>query len=154
MSGHDAAAVFRECCAASHWVDAMTDRRPFRSREAVFTAADEEWDKCGENDWLEAFSHHPRIGDRTARGTASDEQSGARTATEEVRSELARANEAYEKKFGHIYIVCATGKTAEEMLDIARQRMQNDPETELRVAAAEQRKIMHIRLEKLLGAES
>ena len=154
MSEQEVAAVFRECCGASRWVDGMTDRRPFRSRDAVFKAADEEWDQCTERDWVEAFSHHPRIGDRSAQGIASSEQSGARTATEEVRSELARANEAYEKKFGHIYIVCATGKTATEMLDIARQRMQNDSTTELRVAAEEQRKIMHIRLEKLLGAET
>jgi 2-oxo-4-hydroxy-4-carboxy-5-ureidoimidazoline decarboxylase len=129
----------------------MTDRRPFRSRDAVFRAADEEWDKCTERDWLEAFLHHPRIGDRSAQGTASDEQAGARSATEELQLELERTNEAYEKKFGHIYIVCATGKSAGEMLDIARRRMQNDPDKELRVAADEQRKIMHLRLEKLLG---
>ena len=88
------------------------------------------------------------------RGTASDEQSGARGANEEIQAELERTNKAYEDKFGHIYIVCATGKTAEEMLDIARRRMQNDPATELRVAAEEQRRIMHLRLEKLLGAET
>ena len=152
MSEQDVAAVFRECCGASHWVDGMTDRRPFRSRDAVFRAADDEWDKCSEQDWLEAFSHHPRIGDRTAGGTASDEQSGVRSATQRTRLELERTNQAYEEKFGHIYIVCATGKTADEMLDIARARLQNDPATELRVAAEEQRKIMHIRLEKLLGS--
>jgi 2-oxo-4-hydroxy-4-carboxy-5-ureidoimidazoline decarboxylase len=151
MSEHDVAAAFRECCGASRWVDGMTDRRPFRSRDAVFRAADEEWDKCTERDWLEAFLHHPRIGDRSAQGTASDEQAGARSATEELQLELERTNEAYERKFGHIYIVCATGKSAGEMLDIARRRMQNDPDKELRVAADEQRKIMHLRLEKLLG---
>jgi 2-oxo-4-hydroxy-4-carboxy-5-ureidoimidazoline decarboxylase len=154
MSEHDVAAVFRECCGASHWVDGMTDRRPFRSREAVFRAADEEWDKCTEADWLEAFSHHPRIGDRSVHGSASDEQSGARNATEELEADLERTNKAYEEKFGHIYIVCATGKSVEEMLDIAHARMRNNPETELRVAAEEQRKIMRIRLEKLLGAET
>ena len=154
MPEQEVAAVFRECCGASHWVDGMTDRRPFRSREAVFRAADQEWDECGESDWLEAFSHHPRIGDRSVRGTASDEQSGARGANEEIQAELERTNKAYEDKFGHIYIVCATGKTAEEMLDIARRRMQNDPATELRVAAEEQRRIMHLRPEKLLGAET
>ena len=152
MSEQDVAAAFRGCCGASRWVDGMTDRRPFRSRDAVFRAADEEWDKCTESDWLEAFSHHPRIGDRTARGAASDEQSGIRAAAEDVHADLERINRAYEEKFGHIYIVCATGKTADEMLDIARARMRNDVETELHVAAEEQRKIMHIRLEKLFGS--
>lgn len=129
----------------------MTDRRPFRSREAVIRAADEEWDRCSDRDWLEAFSHHPRIGDRDAHGRAAEEQSGARNASDTMVDELRRTNRAYEEKFGHIYIVCATGKSAEEMLAIARLRMQNDPGTELRIAAEEQRKIMQIRLRSLLG---
>ena len=154
MSEQDVAAVFRECCGASRWVDGMTDRRPFRSRNAVLAAADEEWSKCSEKDWLEAFSHHPRIGDRTATGSAATEQSGAHSAAALVQDEMRRMNQAYEEKFGHIYIVSATGKSADEMLEIARQRMSNDGATELRIAAEEQRKIMHIRLRKLLGEES
>ena len=132
----------------------MADRRPFRSREALLNAASEEWNKCGEHDWLEAFSHHPRIGDSSVAGAAAQEQSGARDTAVTTRQELSEINRAYEEKFGHIYIVCATGKTAEEMLAIARQRMNNDPDTELRAAADEQRKIMNIRLEKLLGEET
>jgi 2-oxo-4-hydroxy-4-carboxy-5-ureidoimidazoline decarboxylase len=154
MSEQEVAAVFRECCGAARWVDGMTDRRPFRSRRAVFAAADEEWSKCSEKDWLEAFSHHPRIGDRTATGAAAGEQSAALSAGTIVQDELRRINHAYEEHFGHIYIVCATGKSADEMLEIARQRMNNDPATELRIAAEEQRKIMHIRLRKLLGDET
>lgn len=154
MSEQEVAAIFRDCCGATRWVDGMTDRRPFRSRDALFKAADAEWDECAERDWKEAFSCHPRIGDRDARGTAADEQSGALNASTTIQEELHRINRAYEDKFGHIYIVCASGKTAEEMLEIARQRMSNDPQTELRAAAEEQRKIMHIRLKKLAGEET
>ena len=151
MTESDAAETLRTCCGSSRWVDAMTDRRPFRSRDALFKAADEEWNRTTERDWLEAFSHHPRIGDRATTGWAAGEQQGAHAATMTVQDELARINREYEEKFGHIYIVCATGKSAEEMLDIAKARMSNDRDSELRVAAEEQRKIMHIRLEKLLG---
>jgi len=151
MSEQDVAAVFRSCCGASRWVDGMTDRRPFRSRDALLKAADEEWDKCSERDWLEAFSHHPKIGDVDAEGTAAQEQAGARNAAVATQDELKKINRSYEERFGHIFIVCATGKSAQEMLAIARDRMNNDRETELRTAAEEQRKIMHIRLQKLLG---
>ncbi|HEY0084088.1 MAG TPA: 2-oxo-4-hydroxy-4-carboxy-5-ureidoimidazoline decarboxylase, partial [Pyrinomonadaceae bacterium] len=113
-----------------------------------------------ERDWLEAFAAHPRIG---GRGTAAEraqppqaacwseqEQSGARDAAQATLDELAAANRAYEEKFGHIYIVCATGKTADEMLALLRARLSNDADTELRNAAAEQQKITMLRLEKLL----
>lgn len=132
----------------------MTARRPFRSRDGLFAAADEEWDKTSEKDWLEAFSHHPRIGDRVAKGWAAGEQQGAKNAAATVQDELASINREYEDRFGHIYIVCATGKSAEEMLAIAKSRMNNDRETELRTAAEEQRKIMHLRLGKLIGENS
>jgi OHCU decarboxylase len=154
MSEQEVAEIFRVCCGATRWVDAMTDRRPFRSRQALLNAANEEWDKCDERNWLEAFSHHPRIGDRSAEGIAAQEQSGAHNAALSSQEELDRINRAYEERFGHIYIVCASGKSAEEMLAIARDRMNNDRETELRAAAEEQRKIMHIRLGKLLGDET
>jgi 2-oxo-4-hydroxy-4-carboxy-5-ureidoimidazoline decarboxylase len=120
----------------------------------LFRAADEEWSRTTEKDWLEAFSHHPRIGDRSTKGWAAGEQQGAQNANVTVRNELARINREYEETFGHIYIVCATGKTADEMLAIAKSRLNNDRESELKVAAEEQRKIMHIRLEKLIGERS
>lgn len=154
MSESEAAEALRACCGSSRWVDAMTGRRPFRSRDALFKAADEEWSRTNENDWLEAFSHHPRIGDRSTKGWAAGEQLGAQNATMTIQDELARINREYEDKFGHIYIVCATGKSADEMLAIAKSRMNNDRESELRVAAEEQRKIMQIRLEKLTGERS
>lgn len=128
----------------------MVARRPFRSRGAVFAAADQIWKSLGKSDWLEAFAHHPRIGDRTTDPVASSEQSALRIADKLMRDDLAQVNRDYETKFGYIYIVCATGKSAEEMLAIARNRLNNDPSTEIAVAAEEQRKITRLRLAKLL----
>lgn len=161
MAEGDAADLLRSCCGSSHWVDAMVVRRPFRSPDALFAAADEVWAACSARDWLEAFDHHPRIGANCGAAVQSEraatwsagEQSGLRSAAVTVQDELAEVNRAYEARFGHIYVVCATGKSAEEMLTIAQARMTNDPETELRVAAEEQRKITEIRLRKLLGSE-
>jgi OHCU decarboxylase len=128
----------------------MVERRPFSSREAIFNAADEIWKSLAPSDWLEAFAHHPRIGERTTNTVAASEQSAIRSADEAIREELAKVNRDYKRKFGYIYIVCATGKTAEEMLAIARNRLNNDPATELAIAAEEQRKITQLRLTKLL----
>ena len=146
------------CCGSSRWADAMAARRPFATLDAMLDAADDVWWSLAEADWREAFAHHPRIGERAsaapqdARGAvwSAGEQSGVDRAGADVQGELAEANHAYERRFGHIYIVCATGKSAEEMLAIARTRLANDPETELRVAAEEQRKITRLRLAKLL----
>ena len=150
--------LFAECCGASRWVSGMLSRRPFRSRAAVLSMADEIWRSLGPADWREAFSHHPRIGERKSamppheRGSAwaAREQSGVERAGDDVRAELAAANSKYEQRFGYIFIVFATGKTAEEMLALARERLRNDPDTELRLAAEEQRKITRLRLDKLL----
>ena len=151
--------MLAECCGAARWVSEMSARRPFRSRTAVLSAADEIWRSLDPEAWREAFSHHPRIGERKSavpqsergRGWAAREQSGVERAREDVRAELAAVNREYERRFGYIYIVCATGKTAEEMLALARERLRNDPDVELDVAAEEQRKITRLRLEKLLG---
>lgn len=150
----DAEHLLRSCCGSSRWINAMMARRPFASHDMLHAAADDSWNACGEKDWLEAFSHHPRIGDRSAAGMASKEQAGMLSASTSVQDDLAKLNQAYEERFGHIYIICATGKSAEEMRDIARHRIDNEPEIELRNAAEEQRKIMHLRLEKLFGDES
>lgn len=136
---------FHACCGSSRWATKMTQLCPFESREVLLAAADEVWKSLGPDDWREAFAHHPRIGER-ATGTAATEQSGMRTAADAVRAELARANREYEERFGYIYIVCATGRTADEMLEILKGRLSNHPETELKVAAEEQRKITQIRL--------
>jgi 2-oxo-4-hydroxy-4-carboxy-5-ureidoimidazoline decarboxylase len=123
----------------------MTQLRPFHSCAELLAAADELWNSLGPDDWREAFSHHPRIGER-ATGAAATEQSGMRSAADDLRAKLAEANREYEQRFGYIYIVCATGRSAEEMLDIVKGRLNNEPETELKVAAEEQRKITQIRL--------
>jgi OHCU decarboxylase len=153
-----AAEAFRACCGATHWVEEMIERRPFRSSDELFYAADAIWWSLNPNDWLEAFAHHPRIGERSAAsapdgrasGWSSDEQWAVNTASADIRTQLAAANAAYERRFGHVYIVCASGKSAEDMLELARARLANDPVTEVHVAAEEQRQITRLRLEKLL----
>lgn len=154
----EAAAAFRACCNASRWVDAMVRARPFATVPALFEAAERAWADTAEPDWHEAFRGHPRIGEtKAAAGQSaaeqrwsSQEQQGAARADDEARRALAEVNRAYEARFGHIYLVCATGKSADELLAIARARLANDPATELRVAASEQLKILRLRLAKLL----
>lgn len=158
MPERAAAQVLADCCASSRWVSGMLAARPFGSQAAVLSAADQIWSSLSESDWLEAFAHHPRIGEQSGaksqgeRGAAwsSGEQAGVAAAGDNVRHALAVANQEYERRFGYIYIVCATGKTPEQMLDVARERLRNDATVEIRVAAEEQRKIMRIRLQKLL----
>ena len=138
----------------------MVQRFPFQKKEELFAAAEEIWFKLLPNDWLEAFAHHPKIGDvdslrakfASTRQWAEGEQAGVNAASEETLQALAEGNAQYESKFGYIFIVCAAGKIAEEMLAILQARMPNDHVTELQIAASEQSKITKIRLEKLLGA--
>ncbi len=138
----------------------MSARRPFPDRASLLALADEVWWGLGEADWREAFGHHPKIGDPAALRArfssqgrwAAGEQAGVAAASEEVLRALAEENRAYEERFGYIFIVCATGKTADEMLALLSARLPNDPKDEIRVAAAEQAKITRIRLEKLLSA--
>jgi 2-oxo-4-hydroxy-4-carboxy-5-ureidoimidazoline decarboxylase len=136
----------------------MARGRPYRDEPALLAAAERACAPLQRADWLEAFSHHPRIGERVALAerlpaTASwsaSEQAAAAGAGGEVLDALLRANRDYEARFGHIFIVCATGKSASEMLALLRERLANDPDHELAVAAAEQRKITALRLKKLL----
>lgn len=159
MPADAAGELLRACCGAARWVEGMVARRPFGSLGAAFAAADDVWWSLAPDDWGEAFAHHPRIGERrgavaqSARGAAwsAGEQAGAACAPSHVQEELAAANRAYEERFGRIYIICATGKSAEEMLATARARLANDPAAELRVAAEEQRKITRLRLQKMLA---
>ena len=145
-----AQAELLRCCGSQLWAERMIQARPFRTPEELFAAADQVWWELSQEDWLEAFRHHPRIGEQTKNSVAAREQSGVKTADDAVRAQLAQVNRDYEQRFGYIYIVCATGKSAEEMLAIARNRLNNDPATELAVAAEEQRKITQLRLAKLL----
>jgi OHCU decarboxylase len=152
-----ASAELRACCGASRWTDGMVARRPYPSVDAVLDAADEVWRGVDPDDWLEAFAHHPRLGesvaaaaqDERARDWSAREQGSLGDAAAELRVALAAANAAYERRFGYICIICATGKDPEELLAITRARLSNAPEVELRVAAEEQRKITRLRLRKL-----
>jgi 2-oxo-4-hydroxy-4-carboxy-5-ureidoimidazoline decarboxylase len=158
MSEPQAKKLLAECCGASRWVSGMLARRPFSSRAVVLSTADEIWRSLDSGDWREAFSHHPRIGERKSAmpqseregAWAAGEQSGIERAHDDVRAALAAANREYEQRFGYTYIVFATGKSAEKMLALARERLRNDPDAELRAAAEEQRKITRLRLDKLL----
>lgn len=137
----------------------MAQRRPFNSEAELFAVGEEIWQSLAPQDWREAFSHHPKIGDLTSlrakfantRQWSEGEQAGVTGAAEDILHALADGNEAYHKKFGFIFIVCATGKSAGEMLALLQQRLPNDPKLELKIAAAEQAQITKIRLEKLLA---
>ena len=150
----DARALLTRACGASRWVDRMMARRPFGGDARLLRAARIEWFGLTEADWLEAFAQHPRIGDRTAlearfpktHDLSSKEQSGIGIAGADVLTALVQANQDYFDRFGFIFIVCATGKSAEEMLALLLSRLPNDRATELRVAAEEQAKITALRL--------
>jgi 2-oxo-4-hydroxy-4-carboxy-5-ureidoimidazoline decarboxylase len=153
-SPQEARTLLSSCCGATRWIDRMMLRRPFVSRDRLLTAAREEWFALSEADWRDAFTHHPKIGDRDSlrrrfAATAhlsENEQRGVSTASEDVLAALAEGNRAYETRFGYIFIVCATGRTAEEMLRLLDQRLNNTPQEEIRIAAAEQSKITELRL--------
>lgn len=147
-----AEAELERCCASPAWARQMMAWRPFAGWNDLLEKADAIWWSLDKADWQEAFAAHPRIGDRKPEERwANDEQSAAAGASSAVSNALAAANCAYEKRFGHIYIVCATGRSGEEMLAMAEERLSNAPEDELRIAAEEQRKITHLRLLKLVS---
>ena len=152
-----AESVFLSCCGSHRWAQKMAEVRPFADVSALLHCAEEIWQNLETQDWLEAFGAHPKIGAKKAvpQATAQSaewskgEQSAINTATNSVLTELEESNNLYEKKFGFIFIVCATGKSAAEMLEICRKRLSNDVDKEIRVAAEEQSKITEIRLKKL-----
>ena len=137
--------LLRSCCGASAWVERMMGRRPFASHDALMATARDEWFGLQRSDWLEAFGHHPKIGDRD-----SLRQRFTRTAhlSEREQAGVDGASE-YERRFGYIFIVCASGKSADGMLRLLRQRLPNPPDVEIRIAAEEQAKITALRLEKI-----
>lgn len=150
--------LLTRCCGAARWVDGMVAARPFADPAALFAAGDRVWAEMAEADWLEAFAHHPQIGGvdslrakfASTQAWSAGEQASVAAASEEVIQDLAAGNRAYAEKFGFIFIVCATGKSATEMRQLLQERLPNDRATELRIAAEEQRKIMQLRLAKLL----
>jgi OHCU decarboxylase len=161
----EAEARLSSCCASSEWARRIAAARPFGSLRELADEADRVWRSLSREDWLEAFAAHPKIGNVAGTGPAGlhpppnlqlswsrEEQGGTRGASPETLANLADANRDYEERFGHIFIVCASGRNAAEMLALAQARLANDPGTELAIAAEEQRKITRLRLEKLLSA--
>jgi OHCU decarboxylase len=148
------------CCGSKAWAREMATRRPILNEAALLAASDQVWNTLPESDWLEAFRSHPRIGDSHAPASvppqsaawSSAEQQKVGTADEDVKAALAAGNREYEQKFNRIFIVCATGKSAPQILEILRRRLQNDEKTELHVAAEQQRQIAHLRLKKWLSS--
>ena len=146
------------CCGSSTWINKMLPFFPADDLVELLEDAEEQWYLCSQEDWKEAFAHHPKIGDvdslkkKFASTTewASGEQSGINTASQQTIEALTEGNQQYEKKFGYIFIVCATAKSAEEMLVMLQTRLQNNPEVEIEIAADEQNKITKQRLEKML----
>lgn len=142
---------FMRCCGSSSWAARMATHRPFSSLEELQEIADREWRACSHEDYLEAFAAHPRIGERSRSRWSEQEQSGVSGVSFQVQTELTKSNAAYEARFGYIFIICATGKSASEILRLLKARLANDPGVELQNAAEEQRLITRVRLRKLLG---
>ena len=160
LPASDATAELLKCCGSTEWARRLSAERPFKSLDEWIDSSDHVWWSLQPRDWLEAFRSHPKIGEKKAASEVAveaqkwseDEQSGVRNSVPETTAALAELNREYEEKFGHIFIVCASGKSSEEMLAILRERLGNGPEKELQIAAEEQAKITRLRLAKLLAA--
>jgi OHCU decarboxylase len=147
-----------KCCGSREWALRMVGARPFESQDDLIAKADRIWRSLEPPDWLEAFRAHPKIGEKEVSSKVSNEmlawseqeQSGTGNSLPATMKTLAELNRKYEEQFGYIFIVCATGKSAEQMLALLRERLKNRPEKELFVAAAEQAAITRLRLKKLL----
>jgi 2-oxo-4-hydroxy-4-carboxy-5-ureidoimidazoline decarboxylase len=159
MSEADAAAAVLPCCGSHAWAHGLAARRPLSTLPELLAASDAAWWSLPEADWKQAFDSHPRIGEQHAQGEVTPEsinwsigeQGLAVQCDEEAKKLLALGNRAYEQKFGRIFIVCATGKSTQEMLGILERRMHHTAEEEMQEAAEQQRQITHIRLQKWLA---
>ena len=158
LPAEEAVKELLQCCGSKRWAQQMATRRPYQSLETLIETANDIWWSLQPDDWLEAFRSHPKIGEKKAAESVSaqsrewsgQEQAGASNASQETVNALATLNRAYEQEFGFIFIICATGKTSEEMLSALRERLEHDPVGELQVAATEQSKITELRLRKLI----
>ena len=158
LPASEARSELLRCCASRRWAERMAAGRPYRDAGQLLAFAEDCWRGLPETDLLEAFAGHPRIGDKEAlrsrfastRDWASGEQAGAAGASEAALEALAAANRDYERRFGFIFVVCASGKSAAEMLGLLKARLENARDAELRVASEEQSKITRLRLEKLI----
>ena len=150
-----------KCCGSKAWVEKMLPVFPVEDMIDLFQYAEEKWNECSEADWREAFDHHPQIGniaslkpgDEASAAWAKSEQSKVAEANDDLKEQLAEANKLYKEKFGYIFIINATGKSAKEILASLQVRLQNSPETEIEIAMGEQVAITRLRLEKLLQEE-
>ncbi|MPY80406.1 MAG: 2-oxo-4-hydroxy-4-carboxy-5-ureidoimidazoline decarboxylase [Actinophytocola sp.] len=142
-------AVLR-CCSAPSWVDAVTANRPYRSLDDLLNTSDNAVKELTEDDIEQAIAGHPRIGDNGGGRWSKQEQSGTDGASDDTRAELAKGNAAYEERFGRVFLICATGLSAEQMLGQLRERLGSDPDAERAVVREELRKINRLRLEKLV----
>ena len=159
LTTHQAKEELFKCCGSSVWAEKLANKIPFNSTEELKKESDKIWNDCSDEDALEAFKHHPKIGDikslekkfASTKQWASGEQAGVNEASQNILQDLANGNEEYEKKFGYIFIVCATGKTATEMLALLQQRLPNSLDKEMKIAMHEQNKITDIRIDKLFS---
>lgn len=159
LSVAEAKTAFSQCCVSERWIEQMVTARPFSSVEELYLQAETIWQALQEGDYLQAFEGHPKIGDvsslkqkyASTKQLAAGEQSSVQVAGDDVIDALAQGNSDYEDKFGFIFIVCATGKSAAEMMALLQARLPNDPVTEIQLAADEQAKITRIRMNKLLA---
>ena len=149
-----------KCCGSKAWVEKMLNAPFSEDMIDLFDNAEDKWNECSEEDWKEAFNHHPQIGntdslpvDDPTADWAKNEQSKVDEAGEEIKQKLADANKQYKEKFGYIFVINASGKTAEEIYSQLMVRLQNSPEAEIEIAMAEQMGITRLRLEKLLQEE-
>jgi 2-oxo-4-hydroxy-4-carboxy-5-ureidoimidazoline decarboxylase len=167
--------VLLRCCGSTRWAQSMADARPFADAEALFAQGEAAWSSLETADWLEAFAAHPQIGSTGSTGSvrtlqpdagaelpappakatawSDQEQAGVVDAGDSIRRRLSAGNAEYAARFGYIFIICATGQAAADMLDALERRLRNDPGMELGVAAAEQRNIIRLRLAKLIATE-
>jgi len=158
LSKEAARDALTKCCGSSTWVEGMLQQPSPTSLAQLLEQADTVWDTCTAKDGLEAFTHHPKIGDvkslekkfASTKEWAGNEQSGVQSASHKVIEDLAAGNTAYEERFGYIFIVCATGKSASEMLELLQARLDNPKDKELQIAMGEQHKITKIRINKLI----
>jgi 2-oxo-4-hydroxy-4-carboxy-5-ureidoimidazoline decarboxylase len=146
----DAERALRACCASTRWAQTVAAGRPYGSSAALLAAADAALAALDECDLDQALAGHPRIGERSRSTTSAREQGGVLTSDDAVLTALAEGNRAYEARFGHVYLVCATGRSGAELLAVLRDRMGNDPATERSRTRDELGKINRIRLAQLV----
>ncbi len=153
LSPSDLASELARACASPRWAALVAEGAPYPDLASLMAAADRVWRKLSREDWLAAFAAHPRIGETGGGAWSQREQAGLSRAAPAVLTALADGNRAYQARFGHVYLVCATGRSADDMLADLERRMANDPGTELQIAVEEQRKITRLRLAKWVAGE-